>query len=94
MDKVHIRPVAPEIMLLDDQPESTEGGVAVVDRLDLCRHLDYLVVRAEGEDLGFGAGDVVILSRPDAGRRIVLDGTTYRLVHQEDVIAIKEYKNA
>lgn len=90
MDTVHIRPVEPEIMLLDDQPIRREGGVVVEDRLDTCSHLDYMVVRVNGNDLGFGQGDTVVLSKPDAGRRIVLDGTVYRLVRPEDIVAVKE----
>lgn len=90
MDTVHVRPVEPEIMLLDDQPVRNENGVVVEDRLDSCTHLDYMVVRTDRRDLGFGQGDTVILARPDAGRRIVLDGTTYRLVKPGDIVAVVE----
>lgn len=90
MDTVHVRPVEPEIMLLDDQPVRNENGVVIEDRLDMCAHLDYMVVRTDRSDLGFGQGDTVILARPDAGRRIVLDGTTYRLVKPGDIVAVVE----
>ena len=36
MDTVHVRPVEPEIMLLDDQPVRNENGVIIEDRLDMC----------------------------------------------------------
>lgn len=90
MDTVHVRPVEPEIMLLDDQPSRNENGVVVEDRLDLCTHLDYMVVRTDRRDLGFGQGDTVILMKPDAGRRIVLDGAVYRLVKPGDIVAVVE----
>lgn len=90
MDTVHVRPVEPEIMLLDDPPVRNENGVIIEDRMDMCAHLDYMVVRMDRLDLGFGQGDTVILARPDAGRRIVLDGTTYRLVKPGDIVAVVE----
>ena len=89
--RAFVRPIRRFVLLLDDQPDRTEGGVVVNDGLYRCMHLDYLVVAVgELEDCDFGTGDTVVLAKPDAGRRVVLDGTMYRLVRVSDIIAVKE----
>ena len=85
-----VRPIRRFVLLLDDQDEAVEGGVAVREDLR-CRHMDFTVVRVgDLEKADFGQGDRVVVSHPDAGRRVRLDGTYYRLVRVSDVIAKME----
>ena len=80
------RPLCGHALLLDDQPEQTEGGVIVSRRVG-CHHLDFLVVDVNGP-AGFGVGDRVVLSDPNIGKRVMVDGTVYRMVSVGDVLAL------
>ena len=84
-----IRPIRRFVLLLDDQPERTEGGVIVRQELLRRTNLDYTVVRVgEKENVGFGQGDRVVLADPNVGRPVRIDGTVFRLVRVSDIIAV------
>jgi co-chaperonin GroES (HSP10) len=84
-----LRPVAGFVLLVDDQPETTEGGIVVVDRVGTYHHDFYVAaVGAGGHD--FGVGDRVVVRDPNAGRRTMLDGIAYKLVREADVIGVVE----
>lgn len=85
-----VRPIKRFVLLYDDQPETVEGGIVV--RRDFgCGHMDFVVVAVgEREAADFGPGDRVIVSDPNAGRRVMLDGTVFRLVRVTDVLATIE----
>lgn len=85
-----LRPIRKHVLLLDDQEVQVENGVMVLRRRG-SPYLDHLVVRVgERENVDFGAGDRVVLSDPNAGRRVRIDGTVYRLVRTDDVVAVLE----
>lgn len=82
-----LRPIKRFVLLLDDQPEQTVGGVIVRRELGNA-YLDYLVVAVgANEDVPYGPGDRVVLSDPNAGRKVKLDGTVHRVVRVSDIIA-------
>jgi co-chaperonin GroES (HSP10) len=94
MKRATVRPIRRFVLLLDDQPEMVEGGVIVQRRAGVTHH-DFPVVRVgEHEDCDFGQGDVVVVSDPNAGRRVMIDGVVYRLVRTSDVIAVVEPQEA
>ena len=82
------------MLLLDDQEVQVENGVTVLRRWGT-PYLDHLVVQTgTDEDLDFGPGDRVVLDDPNAGRRVRIDGTVYRLVRRDSVVAVvKETEN-
>ena len=85
-----LRPIKRFVLLLDDQPEYVEGGIVVRKEFG-CDHMDFLVVAVgEREDVDFGVGDRVVVRDPNVGRRVMLDGTVYRLVRVSDIIAMIE----
>lgn len=86
--KLPVRPIRRFVLLLDDPEETVVNGVVV--KTGIWRtNMDYFVVRVGTyEDVDFGSGDRVILSSPDTGRKIRLDGVPYRLVRTTDVIAV------
>lgn len=87
-----LRPLRRFVLLYDDQPVQSEGGVVAVRSRIEAAHLDYLVVAVGSrENADFGPGDRVVLSAPALGRRVVLDGTVYRLVRVSDVVAVAEW---
>lgn len=88
--KGFLRPIRRFVLLLDDQPEYTEGGI-VVRKDEGCYHMDFPVVAVgTNETVDFGVGDVAVLWSPNIGRRVMLGGTVYRLVKVADIIAVKE----
>lgn len=88
--KEFLRPIKRFVLLLDDQPEYSDGGV-IVRKTEGCYHMDFPVVAiGTNEDADFGVGDTVILNSPVIGRRVMLGGTVYRLVRTSDVIGVKE----
>ena len=87
MNGFPLRPLKGYVYLLDDQPETTEKGV-VVRRTFGAAYLDYTVVAGSGD--GFGPGDRVLLDDANAGRRVFIDGVTYRLVKTDRLIAREE----
>ena len=69
-----LRPIKRFVLLLDDQPEQTVGGVIVRRELGNA-YLDYLVVAVgTNEDVPYGPGDRVVLSDPNAGRKVSCTG--------------------
>ena len=87
-DYKHIRPIKRFVLLLDDQPERTENGIILQSGYG-SSNMDYLVVRVgESESVDFGQGDRVLISDPNAGRRVMIDGVVYRLVRVADIIAV------
>lgn len=85
-----VRPIKGFVVLLDEQDEAIEGGV-VVRRGRGSPYLDYLVVQVDGEGgVDYGVGDRVVLSDPNAGRRVRIDGVVYRVVRTDDIVAVKE----
>ena len=85
-----VRPIKRFVLLLDDQPEYVEGGVVVRKEFG-CDHMDFLVVAVGGrEEVDFGTGDRVVVRDPNVGRRVMLDGTVYRLVRVSDIVAALE----
>ncbi len=85
-----LRPIKRFVLLLDDQPEYVEGGIVVRKEFG-CDHMDFLIVAGgEREDVDFGVGDRVVVRDPNVGRRVMLDGTVYRLVRVSDIIAMIE----
>lgn len=88
----NVRPIKRFVLLLDDQEEQVEGGL-IVSRAWGAVHLDYLVVQVGTEEnCDFGIGDTVIVSDPNVGRRIKLDGVVYRVVRVGDIIGVCEKK--
>ena len=85
-----VRPIRRFVLLVDDQPEYVDGGIVV--RKDFgCDHMDFVVVAVgETETVDFGVGDRVVVRDPNVGRRVMLDGTVYRLVRVSDIIAVME----
>lgn len=83
-----VRPIRRFVLILDDPDETVSDGVVV--RRDIWgTHMDYFVVRVGTEEKAdFGQGDRVVLSSPDVGRRVKIDGITYRLVRTSDIIAV------
>lgn len=90
-DRIFIRPIRRFVLLLDDQPETSEGGVVVQRKFGTFHH-DFPVVAigTEEENVGFGVGDVVVIDDANKGRRVMLDGIVYRLVRVTDVVAVAE----
>lgn len=85
-----LKPIRRHVLLLDDQEVQVENGVTVLRRRGT-PYLDHLVVQVgERESVDFGVGDRVVLSDPNAGRRVRIDGTAYRLVRTDDVVAVLE----
>jgi len=85
-----VRPIKRFVLLLDDQPEQTVGGVIVRRTLGNA-YLDYVVVAVgEREQAGFGPGDRVLVRYPNVGRKVRIDGVVYRVVRVSDVIAVME----
>lgn len=85
-----VRPIRRFVLLYDDQPEYSEGGIVVRKNLG-CDHMDFIAVAVgDREDADFGPGDRVVVSDPNVGRRVMLDGVVYRLVRVSDVIARME----
>lgn len=90
MGNAFVRPIKRFVLLLDDQPETDEGGV-IVQKAFGCDHMDFVVVRVgEEEQAGFGQGDRVVVRDPNVGRRVRIDGVVYRLVRVSDVVATIE----
>ena len=84
-----IRPIRRFVLVLDDPPDRVECGVVVLRGIGRRANLDYVVVRVgEDENVDFGQGDRVVLSDPDAGRPVKLDGICYRLVRVDDIVAV------
>lgn len=85
-----LRPIKRFVLILDDQPEFDDNGVIVRRELGNA-YLDYLVVAVgEKEDVPYGPGDRVVLSDPNAGRKVKLDGVVHRVVRVSDIIATME----
>lgn len=94
-DGFYIKPLRGTVIIHDDQPETTVGGVAIPSSVFGCRHLDFTVVAVNPEDkLDFGVGSVVILDDPniagDMNHRRMVDGVVYRAVPVEHIIGVKE----
>lgn len=90
MEYKFLRPIRRFVLLLDDLPERTEDGIVLVSGLGTV-NMDYVVVRVgEKENVDFGPGDRVILKDPNVGRKVRVDGTVYRLVRVEDIIAVMD----
>ena len=87
--EITVRPIRRFVLLVDDQPEYVDGGIVV--RKDFgCDHMDFVVAVGETETVDFGVGDRVVVRDPNVGRRVMLDGTVYRLVRVSDIIAVME----
>lgn len=86
-----MRAIRGTVLLLDDQPETVEGGVVTrIGSASWRRNLDYLVASAGGDARGFGSGDRVVLGDASAGKSLFLDGVAYRLVKTADVVGRAE----
>lgn len=93
--KFLLTPVRGTVIVYDDQPEATVGGIALPGTAFGCRHLDFPVVAVNPNDeLDFGVGSVVILDDPnvagDMNHRRMIDGVVYRAVPVEHIIGVKE----
>lgn len=93
-NKFFLKPIKGTVIVHDDQPDTTVGGVHIGTPFG-CRHLDFTVVAVNPEDnLDFGVGSVVILDDPnvngDLNHRRMIDGIVYRAVDIEHIIAVKE----
>lgn len=84
-----LRPLEGTVLLYDDQPLQERNGVLETMGANEARYMDYTVVAGRGE--GFGPGDRVVVSAPAVGKRVVVDGTVYRLVKADDVLAVLEW---
>lgn len=90
---VRLRPLKRFVLLVDDPPETVENGVVVrLPESGWRTHMDYPVASVDPEDSegAFGVGDRVMIRHPNAGRMIRIDGTSYRLVPVEDILAVVE----
>lgn len=82
-----VKPIAGHVMLVDDQPVQTENGI-IVSRSFGCSHLDFIVAGVNDDDnFEFGQGDRVVISDPNVGKRVMIDGVTYRMVSADSIIA-------
>ena len=70
-------------LLLDEQPvpDKVRG---IFSRTH--NRMDYAVV--DGGFDGCGVGDIAVLDDPYCGKQIMIDGTVYRLVKNERIVAI------
>ena len=85
-----IRPIKRFVRLLDDQEMVKDGAIEYRKTVG-CDHLDFHVVRVgTSERCEFGQGDRVLVSHPNVGRRVRLDGVVYRLVRVVDIIGVVE----
>ena len=87
------RPVRGFALLVDDPPETVDGGVVVrTPESGWKTHMDYAVASVDPVDSGgdYGAGDRVVIRHPNAGRAVRIDGEPYRLVPVEDILAVVE----
>lgn len=83
-----LRPIKRFVLLLDDQPEYNDGGI-IVRKSEGCYHMDFTVINiGTNEVADFGVGDRVIVSDPNIGRRVMVDGTVCRLVRVSDIIGV------
>lgn len=87
-ERRHLRPLKRFVLLLDDQPETVEGGIVVSRRLGTFHHDFPVVAVGRDENVDFGVGDTVVVKDPNAGRRVMLDGVVHRLVRVSDIIAV------
>lgn len=86
--ELNVRPIRRFVLVLDDPDETVVNGV-VTRRGIWGTYMDYFVVRVGTEEkCDFGQGDRVLLSSPDVGRRVRIDGVKYRLVRTSDIIAV------
>lgn len=87
-----VRPIRRFVLLADDQPGFTDVGGVLVDNMLGTDNLDYYVVAVGSEESnpGFGVGDRVILSDPNAGRKVRIEGVVHRLVRTTDIIGVVE----
>lgn len=85
-----VRPIKRFVLLFDDPEWSVDSGVSVHTSLT-SRYLDYYVAGVgTDEHVEFGSGDRVVLSDPNAGRKVRLDGVACRVVRVSDIIAVVE----
>lgn len=91
MTRFELRPIKRFVVLLDDQDRVTKDGELFVDNGVWPVNMDYTVVAVGTEEkAGFGVGDKVVVSCPTVGRKVKLDGVTYRVVRVSDIIAVIE----
>lgn len=80
-------PLKGYVLLVDDPDEVSDGGVVHANLPGRGVNLDFY---AATPGPGFGAGDVVVISDPNAGRRIKVDGIPYRVVSEDEVVGVLE----
>lgn len=87
---MELRPIRRFVLLLDDEQEVKVGDL-IVKRDFGTDYLDYYVLSVgTNENCDFGSGDRVVLSDPNCGRKLRVDGVACRLVRVSDIIAVIE----
>lgn len=88
---MEIRPIKRFVLLLDDPADTVTDGGIIVHRDFGSDSLDYYVLSVgTNERCPFDTGDRVIVSDPNCGRRLKIDGVPMRLVRVNEVIGVVE----
>ena len=85
--KAPVCPIKGYVLLVDDPDEVSDGGVVHESLPGRGVNMDFY---AATPGPGFGAGDLVLVSDPNAGRRIKVDGIPYRVVREDEIIGVLE----
>lgn len=82
-----VSPLKGYVLLADDGEETSDGGIVRANLPGKGVNMDFY---AATPGPGFGAGDLVLISDPNAGRRIKVDGIPYRIVREDEVVGVLE----
>lgn len=81
-----IKPAQANRVILFDDPDVTRENGVIVQQGAWRKNLDFIVARGTGD--GYAPGSRVIIDDPMAGRKLKLNGTCYRIVHKDSIIAV------
>lgn len=76
---------AGRVILFDDPDVHSEKGV-LTQQGPWKKNLDFVVAWGTGD--GYAPGSRVIIDDPMAGRKLKLNGTGYRIVRKDNIIAV------
>lgn len=85
--KAPVCPIKGYVLLVDDPDEVSDGGIIHENVPGRGVNMDFY---AATPGPGFGSGDLVLVSDPNAGRRIKVDGIPYRVVREDEVVGVLE----